>query len=306
MTDPGTVVVLAGGDSPEREVSLESASCIARALEEIKINYKIIDAQGDFISVLRREAKLVFIAMHGGVGENGSIQGLLEVLNIPYTGSGVLSSAMCMDKAASKRLFSFSKISTPVWQILKDPSELKIRLPAVMKPSQGGSTIGTVVVNKKSQINSSFERVKKASLSFRCEVMAEEYIPGREITVGILNGKSLPIIEIKAEKGFYDYRAKYEKGMSEHLLIKDISTDLKRKIRDEAEKVFRLAGCRDMARVDFRLWGDKYYMLEINTIPGMTPTSLLPEAASAAGIEFKELVRRIIENACSRSQKRQS
>ncbi len=304
MADFKKVAILTGGDSPEKEISLKTARSVEGSLKRMGIYNEIIPAEGDFAGRLQDGFDIVFIAMHGGMGENGSIQGLLQTLGLTYTGSGVLSSAVCMNKPVSKKLLRFCGIKTPRWQVLNSCDELEIELPVVFKPSEGGSTIGTVIVRKKELLKKAFAEVSEASLGFGGEVMAEEYIPGREITVGVLRGKALPLLEIKPGTEFYDYRAKYTEGMSEHFEPEDLSPALKKEIRDTAEKSFRAAQCRDMARVDFRLNGEDFYVLEINTIPGMTSTSLLPEAAGIAGIDFDGLVMEILKSAGLRAQKR--
>ncbi|MGM0567737.1 MAG: D-alanine--D-alanine ligase family protein [Elusimicrobiota bacterium] len=303
-SDIGEIAILTGGDSPEKDVSLKTARSVASSLKKQGIAYKMIYAREDMAVQLKKAPELVFIAMHGGKGENGSIQGLLESLNKTYTGSGVLSSALCMNKIFSKQVFEFNNIKTPCWQYLTGINELQLDFPLVLKPAEGGSTIGTFIVRNKSSFKKAYEKAAEASVKFGGSVMAEQYIPGREITVGILDGKALPLLQIESKREFYDYMAKYEKGMSVHFEPVDIDSKKKKSIQQVAEKAFKVAGCRDMARVDFRLDKDDFYVLEINTIPGMTSTSLLPEAAGIAGIDFDALVFKIIENACLRKKKR--
>lgn len=290
------VAILTGGDSAEKEVSLNTAKSVSEALKELNINHTVVLAEGNFYNkLIEQNVDVVFIAMHGGVGENGCIQGMLEVLGLPYTGSGVMASAICMNKIYSKKLFKYRGIKTPKWQQLESPGDIDIELPVVIKPVYGGSTIATTIVKEHHQLEGAFKKVLDSGGYDR--VMAEEYIPGREITVGILEGRSLPILEIKSVNEFYDYEAKYSDGMSEHYEVKDLSDTLYKNIQDAAIKAFDAVGCSGMGRVDFRLNGDEFYILEINTIPGFTKTSLLPEAAELIGIDFNTLIIKILESA---------
>ncbi len=297
----GKVGVLTGGDSAEKEVSLSTAKSIEKALENLNINHCIIQAEGDFLKKLaKKQVDVVFIAMHGGNGENGSIQGMLDVMGIPYTGSGVLPSALCMNKVFSKKIFEYHGIKTPEWQVIGNIEEIELDLPLVVKPVAGGSTIATSIVRISEQLEEAFFAAREASFKYNNElsgVIVEKYIPGREITVGILDGKALPVLEIKSMTEFYDYKSKYETGMSEHYPPKNMAPSLYRDIQNSAEKAFMSTGCSGMARVDYRVDNEDYYVLEINTIPGMTETSLLPEAAEYAGIDFNSLVVKILESA---------
>ncbi len=286
------VVVLTGGDSPERPVSIRSSESVMKALGELGLTGVRVLAEGDFIPRLKEESPdAVFIAMHGGRGENGSVQGMLEVLGIPYTGSGVLASSLCMDKSASKKVFSFHGLPVPAWQEPRSSAELEMDLPVVIKPVCGGSTIGTTIVREPSALEEAF----RAASEQGGRVMAEEYIPGREVTVGILEDKPLPVLEIEPNSEFYDYSAKYSRGGSRHFPLED--GKLCRKLQEVALEAFRAARCSSFGRVDFRVDGDKFYILEINTIPGMTSTSLLPEAAGYAGISFIRMVSAILNGA---------
>jgi len=295
------VVLLTGGNSSEREISLATASSVEKALKELQFKYSVVAAEGNFVEqVLLEKPDVVFIAMHGGAGENGIIQGLLETLKIPYTGSGVLASAVCMNKSLSKIIFRHYGIKTPEWEEIKKAEDITIKLPLVIKPVEGGSTIATAIVKTEEQLKPAVENALKhigAGRNSSVKIMAEEYIPGREFTVGILGGKALPVLEIVSKTEFYDYEAKYMNGMSEHFPPEDIDEKIIGQMQSTAEKAFKAAGCRDMGRVDFRFDGKTFYVLEINTIPGMTGTSLLPEAAQLAGIGFNELVKRILKSA---------
>lgn len=303
----GRVGILTGGESSEIEVSIATAESIAKAFRELNIDFKIIFAESNFTQKLIDESiNIVFIAMHGGKGENGCVQGMLEILGIPYTGSGVLSSAICMNKVYSKKIFEYHGIQIPKWQILGNIDELKLNLPLVIKPVTGGSTIATTIVRKRDDLKEAFEvalkESRKCSDNTGENVLAEEYIPGQEITAGILNGKALPLLEIEPVAEFYDYKSKYEPGMSSHYSPRSMDPALYKEIQNTAENAFKAAGCRGMARVDFRLNKKDYYILEINTIPGMTETSLLPEAAGLAGIDFNTLIIKILESATKKVQ----
>ncbi|MDA3792624.1 MAG: D-alanine--D-alanine ligase [Elusimicrobia bacterium] len=290
----GKIILLTGGNSPESEVSLKSAASVEKAFIELGIDYRLIMADGNFMpGLVSEDPDLVFIAMHGNEGENGSMQGMLDVFAIPYTGSGVLASALCMDKICSKEIFDYNNIRTPVWQEVKSSSEIKLKLPVVVKPVSGGSTIATTIVRKKEDLKAAVKKVVDTG----DRIIVEKYIPGRELTVGVIDGKALPVLEIISKTEFYDYRAKYETGMSGHGKPEGLSKDILNSMMTAAEKAYEVTNCRGAVRVDFRLDSKKYYILEINTIPGMTETSLLPEAAQLAGIDFNCLITDIIKSA---------
>lgn len=296
----GKVGIITGGDSAEKDVALATAKSIELALINLDINYCVIMTEGDFVKkILEEKINMAFIAMHGGMGENGSIQGMLDIMRIPYTGSGVLSSAVCMNKSYSKKIFEYHGIKTPKWQEITTLKELKLAVPVVVKPVTGGSTIATSIVRKSEYLEKAFQTARKAIDKYadrnNVKILIEEYISGREITVGILNGRALPVLEIESMTEFYDYKAKYVQGMSKHSSPEDLNNGLYRKIQDTAIAAFKAVGCKGVARVDFRLKGEDFYILEINTIPGMTQTSLLPEAAELEGIDFNSLIFKILE-----------
>jgi len=250
---------------------------------------------------------VVFIALHGKGGEDGSIQGMLELLGIPYTGSGVLASALAMDKAMSKRLFRAEGIPVPDDIVVQhrdrpDAATLHARLsesfgyPVIIKPNAEGSTIGCAIVRRPDELDAALD------IAFRYDstVLVEQYLSGTEITAGLLGSKEpevLPLIEIIAKGGFYDYEAKYAPGGSEHIIPARIPEIAAQRARDYAVRCHLLLGCQGMSRVDMMVVDEQPYVLEVNTIPGMTPTSLLPEAARAAGIDFPTLLDRLIEYA---------
>lgn len=298
--------VVMGGPSAEREVSLNTGKAIVAALQEKNYNVVGIDLDPSrFVEQLREnEIEVVFNAIHGLFGEDGRMQGALELLGIPYTGSGVLSSAMAMDKGISKRLFASAHIPTPRYQLLKrdhgmGPDVLQSILddfepPFVVKPSTQGSTIGLTIVQETAELPSALEK----AFSYDTEVLVEEFIDGSELTVGILGGKTpeaLPVIEIVPYSGVYDYHAKYTKGATEYFVPARIDAETTRQTKNVAVEAFKILGCAGIARVDVRLDPSNHpYVLEVNTIPGMTATSLVPKAAAAAGISFPDLCERIL------------
>ena len=246
-------------------------------------------------SKLLDNVDLVFLTLHGKWGEDGMIQSLLEFRNIKYTGSKVFSSALTMDKAMTKILMKQNGILTADWltankksdvENIKNEIKNKIGFPLVVKPNDQGSTVGLTIVENENQISDAIS----LALQFSETALIEKFIPGRELTVSIIKDKVLPIIEIKPKDGFYDYAHKYTKGMTEYFCPAELDKNLTEQIQFATKKLFDVCNCSGFARVDFRLQDDgKFYCLEINTIPGMTATSLVPKAAKATGIEFPEL-----------------
>ncbi|MEK7819397.1 MAG: D-alanine--D-alanine ligase [Bacteroidota bacterium] len=246
-------------------------------------------------SKLLNDVDLVFLTLHGQWGEDGRIQSLLEFRGIKYTGSKVMSSALTMDKAITKILLKQNGIETAEWLTAKNNFDLqkiifeinlKIGYPLVVKPNDQGSTVGLTIVENENEI----EKAILTALEFSSTALIEKFIPGRELTVAIIGEKVLPIIEIKPQGGFYDYAHKYTKGMTEYICPADLEINLAEKIEFASKKFFDICQCEGFARADFRLQDDgKFFALEINTLPGMTATSLVPKAAKAIGIEFPEL-----------------
>ena len=288
--------ILTGGESTEREISLKSCEAIEKACKELGYTTKriIIDGNAQKIIPELIGVDFVFIALHGGKGENGVIQGLLDSLNIPYNGSGGLASSLGMEKSLTKQLAKSYGIQTPDWKIFTDINESKNYIhnefPIVVKPSAEGSTIGLSFVRNQAEMAKAIEYADK----YDGAVMVENYIEGRELTVTIIGQQVLPIIEIIPKHKFYDYECKYEKGMSEYICPAELSQKLTNKIKNIALNIFNILQCRGYARADFIL--DKNndpWFLEINTLPGMTVTSLVPKSAQAAGISFNNLVQMI-------------
>jgi D-alanine-D-alanine ligase len=297
--------VIMGGRSAEREISLRTGRAVHAAL--LRRGYKAvgIDAADALIDQLRaRKIEIAFVALHGPGGEDGTIQGLLEMLGIPYTGSGVRASAMAMHKPTAKALLHCSGIPVPDGVVVPLSSRQSqpappsaIRWPAIVKPAAQGSTIGISIVRQSTEWPTALKRAHE----FDPEAVVEAYIPGRELTLPILGGIALPAVEIVAPNGFYDYAAKYEKGKTRYLCPAPLSPALRKRLADLALRTYRLIGCEGAARVDFRVTPkSRPYVLEINTIPGMTETSLLPMAAAKAGIDYDTLTERILQSALNR------
>jgi D-alanine-D-alanine ligase len=294
------VAVLMGGLSAEREISLKTGNAVLEALKRLGYPAFSIDVGRDLAARLTWQgAKQAFIALHGRYGEDGKVQGMLEMMNIPYTGSGVLASSMAMDKVVTKKLLIFHGLPTPVFMELRRADAEKLSFancppfPVVVKPAREGSTIGISRADNADQLRQGLA----AAFEYDELVLVEEFIEGREVTVGVLDGTALPIVEVVPEAGFYDYAAKYTSGRTKYLLPAPLSESLTRRIQQTAEEVFRILDCSGAARVDFMVRGEEFFCLEVNTIPGMTETSLLPKAAGAAGLSFDDLVERILAGA---------
>lgn len=283
--------VLYGGTSKEREISLKTGHAVLNALKEMKLNVVGIDVGRDVIqNILKEKITFAFIALHGPLGEDGTIQGALEILGIPYTGSGVLASVLALNKIYSKQIFKSNGIPTSEWIVVKKTQKklptIPFGYPVVVKPSSQGSTIGVNIVKNRD----SLKRALKEAFKYNEEAIIEKYIPGRELTVGIIGDKVLPVMEIIPVGKYYDYTAKYVPGKSKHILPAPLPKKVYKRAQELAMMAFNSLNCKAVARVDMRYDGKNIYVLEVNTIPGMTETSLLPEAASYIGIDFKKLV----------------
>ncbi|MEJ2193775.1 MAG: D-alanine--D-alanine ligase [Ignavibacteriaceae bacterium] len=323
------IAVFIGGTSPEREVSKSSGQAIYKAINELGYNCTLIDpaygtdqpdkeekffSKDDHINIknenilktvnsnLLDNIDLVFLALHGKWGEDGIIQSLLELRGIRYTGSGVFSSTISMDKAFSKIIFQENNVNSAESFTITDqfiPDEVinkiseEFGFPCVVKPNDQGSTVGLTIVKKEDEVQSAI----KSALQFSDIALVEKYIAGREMTVAILEDEALPVLEIIPKSGFYDYKSKYTSGMSEYIVPADIPKDVFNNLQEQALIAFRSLRCKVYGRVDFRLSEDNIpYCLEVNTLPGMTATSLVPKMANAVGISFNELIDRIIRN----------
>jgi len=326
------VAVLMGGHSSEREISLKTGRMVLQALDRERYEALPLDPAGllsppellalengqntPFLPAVpeRRDIlplaaalqksdfgrpEVAFIALHGRFGEDGTVQGLLDLMGIPYTGSGVLASALAMDKIMTKRIFQANHIPTPDFAAFRHGDACAIdlckglRLPIVVKPNTQGSTIGISIVHDWGELPAALELAGQ----YDRNILVEEFVFGTEITAALLgndNPEVLPLVEIVPASGFYDYEAKYTPGATDEIVPARISEDETRRARELALAAHRALGCRGMSRVDMIVDPQEIYVLEVNTIPGMTPTSLLPRAAQAAGISFPELVDRII------------
>ena len=293
------IALIKGGENSENKISLLTAESCKNALNYLGHNFIELDIKDNFIPKLCTEKiKVCFNALHGGLGENGSIPGLLNCLSIPYTHSGVTASAVAINKSLTKYLLSKEGILFPKsikLKIDKNVKAINYKDKYVIKPNFEGSSIGIKIIpkNNNTPILSSYWEDTGALLS-------EEFIEGTELTVGVLNGKSLCVTEIVAEKNvFYDYKSKYLKGGSTHIIPAKIPKTIQDLTFDWAEKAFNFLNCRGVIRADFRYdsKNEKLYMLEINTHPGMTETSLIPEQAQYCGISFNKLIEILLENA---------
>ncbi|HDY75826.1 MAG TPA: D-alanine--D-alanine ligase [Candidatus Marinimicrobia bacterium] len=294
-----SVAVLMGGPSSERGVSLQSGKAIQLSCEYLGYNTIPVVFDDDIIQYLDTllNVDLVLIALHGGIGENGRIQGMLESLGIRYTGSNALSSAMCMDKHISKLLAEDMEILTPGWKRIREGEPInrsQIKFPCVVKPNSEGSTIGLTIVKYENQLEEAID----TAFDYDTEILIEDYIKGKELTVSVVDDDTLPIIEIRPSHGLYDFECKYTKGMTEYICPAELDDKLSDKIHETTLKIYNLLKCRHYGRVDFRLdENNKYWFLEVNTLPGMTETSLVPKAAKAVGMTFDQLVQKIINQA---------
>ena len=293
------VAVMMGGLSREREISLKTGKAILKALTEKGYMVTSIDVGSDIVQKLVKEKiECAFLALHGRFGEDGAIQGMLELMRIPYTGSGVLASSLAMHKIMSKKFFLCEKIPTPCFEvfqreeIMKDlPKKTSFPLPVVVKPAREGSTIGISIVRKDEELGPA---LKKAG-EYDEEILVEEFMKGKEITVGILEDIPLPIIEIVPKSGFYDYHSKYTKGETQYILPARIPREKYLYAQEISLKAFQTLACSGVARVDLMTdENENPFVIDVNTMPGMTETSLLPKAASYAGIPFGDLVERIL------------
>lgn len=299
----GKIAVLMGGTSAERPVSLRSGDAVFSALKSVGADVVAIDVQAHVISQLTElDFDIAFIALHGRGGEDGTIQGVLEWLDKPYTGSGVMASALAMDKWRTKMIWQAAGLPTPTAFLLEDNSDWSglinaLDLNAIVKPAREGSSIGMRRVHNADELKNSYE--------FACEydgmVLAERWVEGREFTVAIVDGEALPVIQLKTSHEFYDYDAKYEANDTEYLLPSELSEIEERHLQQLALKAFDILGAQGWGRIDVMQdrSGD-FWLLEANTSPGMTDHSLVPMAAKAHGLDFSALVLRLLTEAKQR------
>lgn len=301
VTDPaafGRVVVLMGGESAEREISLLTGAAVLKALQNKGVQAEGLDAGKDLVARLTAgRYDRVWIALHGRGGEDGTLQGLLSFLKLPFTGSGVLGSAICMDKLRTKRLLQGAGLPTPRYCVIRNEADLteageQLGLPVMVKPSDEGSSIGMTKVERPEQMKAAWELAS----GFNCDVFAEEWVAGPEFTAAILHDQPLPLIRIQTDSHFYDYQAKYLSDDTRYLCPCGLPASQERELQEVARAAFEAVGARGWGRVDIMVSPQAGpLILEINTVPGMTSHSLVPMAAAAAGTGFDDLVWRILE-----------
>ena len=297
------VLILAGGYSKEREISIKTAKAV---FKQIKNDYKckILDPLNGFIKEIRKfKPNIIFNALHGRYGEDGYIQLILENEKIKYTHSGVEASSICINKLISKKIFNKHRILSPKYLIYKPGLNKNYRnifqhvnkvlnFPVVIKPINEGSSVGVFICDKKN-FNSNLNKLKNEK-----EILIEEYIPGREVQVAIMGGKKLGAIELVPKRKFYDYKAKYDKkAKTKHILPVDLPKDKLKEVENIALRAHKITGCKGITRSDFRYNKNKFYLLEVNTQPGLTELSLVPEIAKFKGISFYKLIKWIINDA---------
>lgn len=288
--------VLMGGTSAERDISLRSGKSVLNALKRMGYVARAIDVGADICEVLRKEkVDIAFLVLHGGTGEDGSIQGMLEVMGIPYTGSGVLASALAMDKLASKKAFVFDGLKVPEFEVLRKGESPTLPMPFVVKPVREGSSIGVSIVKKEEELQAALD----AAISYTGMAIVEQYVKGREVHIGILRNRALGGVEVRPAVEFYDFRAKYDTSSgTKYILPPEIDADLYEDAKKIALRAHVAIGARGATRVDLLINGQgEIFVLEVNTIPGMTETSLLPKIASLEGLSFDDLVEEILKDA---------
>ncbi len=289
------IAVLSGGLSSEAEVSRRTGKAVINGFKNLGLRAVGIESGHDLAQKIKQSgAGFCFIALHGKWGEDGTVQGMLEVMGIPYAGSGVLASAIAMDKAASKILFQHHKIPTAPFQILeRQDKKISLKTPFVIKPVDGGSAIGVSIVKNPRDAAAAIKTARKQSR----RILAERFIEGTEVTVPVLGDQVLPVIEIVPKGKFYDYKSKYVKGMSSHLIPARLDAKAEKLVRRYALAAHRALGCRAFSRVDFIVdKRDQPWALELNSIPGMTETSLFPESAKAAGYSFESMLLEMVKH----------
>ncbi len=291
------VGVFMGGTSAEREVSLVTGGSILEALIEGGVNAVPVDTAYDWQGeILRQGIETVFLALHGRGGEDGTIQGALDLMGIPYTGAGVMTSALAMDKVITKKILRASGIPTPDFFEIGPSSHqvpAGLELPVVVKPNREGSTIGITIVTKEGELAAAIDR----AATHDPYVLLEKFAKGNDLTVGVLNDSPLSVVQIVTKSGFYDYEAKYVTGAEDYLFPAPIGEKATGILRDMALAAARALKCCGAVRVDFRGEGEDFCVIEVNTMPGMTPTSLLPKSAAGIGIGFVELVLEMLRTA---------
>ena len=300
------ILLIQGGVSSEREVSLKSGKACLNAIKQLKYKVTIFDPAKKHLSKIKQyknKIDLIFNALHGKDGEDGIAQSYFEYFKIPYTHSGVISSMNAMDKIISKKIFRRNNLLTPNYisinsidykKILKKNVLKNLNFPMVVKPSNEGSSIGVEICKNLNQLKSAIKKLIKVYKT----LIIENFIAGQEIQVAVINGKVLGAIELKPKRKFYDFKAKYSKSaLTKHIMPANISKKNYKKVLDLGKKAHQILNCRGVTRSDFKFINNKFYLLELNTQPGMTSLSLVPEIAKYSGITFKELVKKMIDDA---------
>ena len=293
----GRVAVVMGGTAAEREISLRSGTAVYQALKQQGVDVIAVDVQGSLIDALVGiRIDRVFNIIHGRGGEDGVLQGVLEVLGIPYTGSGVLASALAMDKLRTKLCWQGYGLVTPQWFLLKNEADLnacieKLGFPVIVKPAQEGSSIGMSKANSRDEL----AKALQIAADYDCDVYAEAWVTGKEYTVGVLNGEALPVIRLETPNSFYDYDAKYQATTTQYHCPCGLDEQQEQELQTHAVTACEIIGIKGWARVDvFIDAAGQSQLIEVNTVPGMTDHSLVPMAAKQAGIDFEALVWRIL------------
>jgi len=307
----GRIGVLMGGPSSEREISLKSGKSVFDALRQIGVNCVAInivnDDRDENIELIKLQGiDCAFLALHGHFGEDGSIQEILDTLEVPYTGSNSLASKLAMDKIASKQVLEICGIPVPGYQVIDKlvynknwKPEAKFSFPLIVKPAGNGSSIGLSIVDRNDELGKAIE----LAFQYDEKVLVEEFIFGRELTVGILADKALPVIEIVPKHRFFDYAAKYQAGLTDYIIPAHLDSNIAALVQETALKVHRFLGCSGCSRVDIILSNDnRPYVLELNSIPGMTPMSLVPKAVKVLGMDFPQFCIKLIELAYEKAE----
>jgi D-alanine-D-alanine ligase len=288
------VTVLAGGPSAEREISLASGSAVANALMQRGHQVFVADIGPDMLDALDHEADVVFPALHGTFGEDGTIQRIMEERGICFVGSGSQASATAIDKVATKMAAAEVGVPTPDYEVVTPPARPRLSVPVVVKPIAQGSSVATTIVREASKLDEAVAAVA----GVYGQALVEQFVPGDELTIGFLGNRTLPPIRIRPRRDFYDYEAKYKDDRTEYLFETGFSSALLERAAELSRRVFEAIGCRHLARIDWMVGPDERpWFLEVNTIPGFTSHSLVPKAAARIGIPFDELVERLVRMA---------
>ncbi|WP_031433875.1 D-alanine--D-alanine ligase [Methylomarinum vadi] len=299
--DFGKVAVLMGGTAAEREISLNSGNAVFSALRRLGVDAEVIDVTGSPIEALSgRQFDRVFNIIHGRGGEDGVLQAVLEVLHLPCTGSGVMASALAMDKLRTKLCWQGMGLSTPQWRLLKDEADIEacseqLGFPLIVKPAQEGSSLGMSKANDEAELRQAYQ----LAAGYGCDVYAEQWVHGQEFTIAVLDGEALPVIRLQTPNQFYDFEAKYRADTTQYHCPCGLEAKREQAVQQLAVQACEGLAIKGWARVDaFIDQTDQIQLIEVNTVPGMTDHSLVPMAAKAAGIGFDELVWRILESSC--------